>query len=571
MAAGLRIPYICSDMSEISNKYIGKLLSYTADLMELSGGNAFKARAYQRAGWMIERLPEPLADIAARGELGQVEGVGESLRQTLQEILDTGSFGFLDKLTEAVPAGVQEMLRLKGIGPKKISHIWKEMGIESLGELYYACIENRLAQEKGFGLKTQDKIREAIEFRQNNLGKYLYARLAPLGDSLIQELSDLLGPEVQISLTGDIRRKAEILTQVDILVDSSAREKVESWAAASGRFETEDMDGPGLGLTETESQAHVHIHFAEGDFGAALYQTTGTADHITAVNADMDRSYLNEQAIYAAAGLPFIEPELREGGGEIALAQINKLPDLINAKDIRGVVHTHSTWSDGAHSIRQMAEASMKMGYEYLVISDHSQSAFYANGLKPDRILQQHKEIDELNSALSPFRIFKSIESDIRSDGSLDYDGDVLASFDLVIASIHSQLAMDEDKATERLIRAIENPYTRILGHMTGRLLLAREGYPVDHTRIIDACAANGVVIELNANPNRLDIDWRWIRRALNKGVMISINPDAHSTEGIKDIAFGLAVARKGMLTADMCLNAKTLSAFEEWVSGNRN
>ncbi len=269
--------------------------------------------------------------------------------------------------------------------------------------------------------------------------------------------------------------------------------------------------------------------------------------------------FKSEKEIYDYYHLQYIEPELREGLNEVELAKENKIPILIDVKDLRGILHNHTTYSDGINTLKEMAEYCKKLGYEYLGICDHSKSAFYANGLNEERVIAQQQEIDELNKILFPFKIFKGIESDILNGGSLDYNEDILKTFDFIVASVHSNLKMNEEKATERLIKAIENPYTTILGHPTGRLLLSRAGYPINHKKVIDACAANGVIMELNAHPYRLDIDWRWIPYCLEKGVMISINPDAHETQGYHDMYYGTCVARKGMLTKEMCFNALSL------------
>jgi DNA polymerase (family 10) len=284
----------------------------------------------------------------------------------------------------------------------------------------------------------------------------------------------------------------------------------------------------------------------------------------------ISQSYNTEQAIYQAAGMPYIIPELREGLYEFDLAKENKLNDLIEFKDLKGILHNHSTYSDGKHTLAEMAIYCKELGYEYLGISDHSKAAFYAGGLTEETVRRQHQEIEKLNQQLKPFRIFKGIESDILHDGSLDYENEVLESFDFIVASIHSGLKMDEQKATQRLIKAIENPYTTILGHPTGRLLLRREGYPINHRMVIDACAGNGVVIEINANPWRLDIDWRWLPYALDKGVMISINPDAHEKDGYHDMIYGVHVARKGGLTKHMTFNALPLEAVEKYFKNKK-
>ncbi|MBA3972450.1 MAG: DNA polymerase/3'-5' exonuclease PolX, partial [Bacteroidetes bacterium] len=313
------------------------------------------------------------------------------------------------------------------------------------------------------------------------------------------------------------------------------------------------------------------ITCADKDFYLRLFETTASVDHLMQLSIKpIPANYHSEEEIFASIKMQYIQPELREGRTEVSLAQGNKIPELIEMKDLRGILHNHSTYSDGMNTLADMAIYCKELGYEYLGICDHSQSAFYAEGLKPDRVLAQHAEIEELNKKLFPFKIFKGIESDILNDGSLDYSEDILKTFDFIVASVHSNLKMNEEKATTRLIKAIENPYTTILGHPTGRLLLSRAGYPIDHKKVIDACAANGVIIELNAHPYRLDIDWRWIPYCLEKGVKISINPDAHEKSGYHDMYYGTCVARKGMLTKDMCFNSLSLNELERFFSNRK-
>ena len=301
--------------------------------------------------------------------------------------------------------------------------------------------------------------------------------------------------------------------------------------------------------------------------GSKLFSTTGPRAFLETFleksTADDFKNLATEEAVFEKAALPYLAPELRDDNRWLEAATP---PKLVTEKDVKSVMHLHTTYSDGLHSLRDMALYSKELGYEYMGLTDHSKSAFYANGLKPERVLAQMEEVDELNKELAPFKIFKGIESDILYDGSLDYEEDILKKFDFIIASVHSVLKMDKEKATTRLIRAIENPYTTILGHPTGRLLLSREGYPIDHKKVIDACAANKVILELNANPVRLDLDWTWIPYALEKGVKISINPDAHSKEGIHDIRYGVLAARKGGLTAEMCFNNLGLKEFEAFL-----
>ncbi|MBK8846974.1 MAG: DNA polymerase/3'-5' exonuclease PolX [Bacteroidetes bacterium] len=547
---------------EIAEKF--KLLS---QLMELHNANAFKIRSYQNAAFQIDRLSEVVLWELPSDDLEKLDGIGKSVAAKITELRDTGTITEIDNLLKATPVGVVQMMHIKGIGPKKVAALWRELGIETTGELLYACNENRLTELKGFGEKTQAQIKKAIEFIQGSAGKYHYAALEKTALSLMEQLknSELC---TEVSLTGAIRRKCEILESIELVCSTNRVQLLFDFIGQSGFAED-------LALKEDTITFHLQaipvVIFlcSETDFAKQLFLTTTNAAHLKQVQAcnveiDITKSTCNSEAqIYALYNLPFIEPELREGLGEIELGRQNALPTLIELSDLKGVLHNHSTWSDGIHTLEQMAKYCKELGYSYFGICDHSKSAFYANGLQPERVLQQQSEIDALNNKMAPFKIFKGIESDILSDGSLDYEEDILRRFDFVVASVHSNLKMDMDKATARLIRAIENPYTTILGHPTGRLLLAREGYPIKHKKVIDACAANGVVIELNAHPYRLDMDWRWVQYAIGKGVMISINPDAHAREGFHDMYFGVCVARKGMLTKTFTFNAKSTEEIE--------
>lgn len=537
--------------------------------MDVKGENRFRVSAYQRAARAIETLPDNVVKMLESGQLSKIKGLGGTMVTSIRSVVETGTFNHYEQLLKEIPSGVREMLMIKGLGPKKIRHIWLGMGIESMGELYYACNENRLMKEKGFGAKTQDKVRKAIEFYKNAQGKYHYARLLKIGNDCIKSLQKSLGKKTQIALTGEIRRKCEVLTQIDILVEQGHEEELQTWANDSKKYAPIGSPNKALfKVIELSTQVPISLHFAQKDFGQSLFESSATPTHLQAIGYSSEQAFESEEALYTSLGFPYIIPELREGRGEVERAKANQLPPaFITESDIKGIIHAHSTYSDGANTLKEMAVACQKLGYQYLGITDHSKSAFYANGLSEGRIEEQHKEIDRLNAQFEGFKIFKGIESDILNDGSLDYEDSVLASFDFIIASVHSNLSMPAEKANARLIKAIENPYTNILGHMTGRLLLVRNGYPVDHQKIIDACAANQVAIELNANPFRLDMDWRWIERAMEKGVMIAINPDAHSIVGYEDVQFGVAAARKGMLTPQMCLNTLTTKELAEFFS----
>ncbi|MCB9284462.1 MAG: DNA polymerase/3'-5' exonuclease PolX [Lewinellaceae bacterium] len=524
----------------MTNKEIAKSFQLLGELMELHGENPFKIRSYQNAYLNLRKMDQPLAELS-EAELASLKGVGEAISKKIRELVETGRMQTLERCKAQTPEGLQEILQVPGLGPKKIRMLWKELGIESIGELLYALNENRLLELKGFGLKTQEDLKQKLEFFQHNRHWFHYAAASALAGQLEETLQSRL-PGRRIERTGALRRKDNVVDRLEFLIE-----------------------GEEAAITLPETPMPVHIHFAAAArFGSAWAQTTGGADHwVQLAAAHPDE--VTEQRLFEQAGLPFVEPELRDNPAAIQWAQQGKLPVLVEAADLKGLLHAHSTYSDGMHTLRDMALEARALGYQYLGISDHSQSAFYANGLKPDRVLAQWTEIEALNAELAPFRIFKGIESDILNDGRLDYGADLLRGFDFVIASVHSNLRMDEEKATQRLITAIEDPHTRILGHPTGRLLLSRAGYPIDHRKVIDACAANGVAIELNANPYRLDLDWTWIPYALEKGVRIAINPDAHSKKGMLDMHYGLCSARKGGLTASGCLNALSAGEIEDF------
>lgn len=526
----------------MTTEEIAHALKLTAQLMELHEENPFKIKSIANAAYKLDKT-----DIELQGksleELEKIEGIGKGIAAKINELLTTGNLKELLEMASKTPKGVIEMLKIKGIGPKKVGQLWRELEIESIGELLYACNENRLVTLKGFGAKTQAQVKSQIEFFKSNVGKFHFASVEKFGLELVEFLKKKYKTEL-VALTGAMRRKCDIIEQVEILV------------AHSGKADGSDF--------ENRMGVEVNLMTCPAEeFQSKLFETTASPEHLKKIPNYKWQLAKSEEEIYKANGLSYIEPELREGLNEIDLAKENKLPKLIELSDLRGILHNHSTYSDGMNTLKEMAEYCKELGYEYLGMCDHSQSAFYAEGLKPDRVLEQHAEIDALNKKMAPFKIFKGIESDILNDGNLDYTEDVLKSFDFIVASVHSNLKMTEEKATARLLKAIENPYTTILGHPTGRLLLSRPGYPIDHKKVIDACAANGVIIELNAHPYRLDIDWRWIPYCLEKGVKISINPDAHEKSGYHDMYYGTCAARKGMLTKEMCFNALTLSEIE--------
>jgi DNA polymerase (family 10) len=532
----------------MDNKTIARYFSLLADLMELHNENPFKIKSYSFAGRHLRNIDIPLSGLSV-DELDKIEGVGKAISEKIFQLTHTGKFDLLEKFLAITPPGIIDLLQLKGIGPKKIAQLWKELEIESIGELEYACNENRLITLKGFGTKTQSNILEQINFIKQNSNKFLWANAEESANEILSELQTAY-PDVLISTCGNFRRKEIILEKIDFLIASDDEKTINE-------------------INEKYKQKSVSYYFCKKDeFYLKLLELSSDAEHygFLSYKIDAHKKYTSENEIYKDAGLPFIAPELRDNKLEWKLIEQNELNNLIEVKDIKGIVHAHSKYSDGANTLKDLAAYCKEQNFEYLVISDHSKSAFYADGLSEEKIAEQHAEIDKLNKQLFPFRIFKSIESDILFDGSLDYDKDVLKSFDLIIASVHSQLKMNEERAMLRLIKAIENPFTTILGHMTGRLLLSRPGYPVNHKKIIDACAANKVCIELNANPYRLDIDYSWINYCQERNVLISVNPDAHNLHGVHDIKYGVNAARKGGLLKKNTLNTLSRDKFEEYI-----
>lgn len=542
----------------LNNKQIANQFDLLAKLMELHDENPFKIRSYANAYLSLRKLEGDLSTMGKEA-IASIPGVGNAIADKIEELVTNGQMALLQKYKEMTPSGIQEMLSIKGLGPKKVKQIWKEMEITTIGELLYACNENRLVSYKGFGEKLQDEIKSKIEYFMDARGKFLYAHVIHHGESLVENLGNTF-PDQKFSLCGELRRKMPEVGGIEILTD----------------LEINDIQAAFLELNVIEENGLLYYqnipvsfyHASADSFYNQLFNLSGSESFLEEIQIP-EANYQSEEAVFNSINLQFIPAEYRETKEVISLYQ-NGLtpPQLIEVTDIKGIIHNHSTYSDGLHSLEQMSDYVKASGYEYFVISDHSKSAGYAGGLQEDRVVMQWREIDSLNLKYNEtFRVYKSIESDILSDGSLDYGDDLLKEFDLVIASVHSVLNMDVDRATSRLIKAIENPYTRILGHPTGRLLLARAGYPIDYKKVIDACAANGVVMELNANPQRLDIDWTWISYCMEKDVLVSINPDAHSKESIHYVKYGVVAARKGGLSKKACLCAKSRHEFDAWLS----
>lgn len=535
----------------MTNKQIALAFDELANLMELHEEDPFRIRSYASAYLTLRKLDTPLENLSD-AEIKEIKGVGAAIAGKIRELIDTGEMTALEKYRAQTPAGVRDLLEIGGFGPKKVRQVWQEMGIENPGELWYACNENRLVEYKGFGLKTQEDLKNKLAYFFQSRGK-LHLDTALAETEAVCAFLALKFPDAPMEAVGEVRRRCPVISSVEVLL---------AWEGELAPiFEGSDYEvkkrEDGKTIVKRGESAPVILHqCAPEEWGSRLFKLTGGTSFLEGFvqqNPGVDfRNLPSEDAVFEKAKHAFVAPELRE-------APPTPSPLLIEDQDIKGILHVHTTASDGLHSLRDMCEYTRSLGYAYIGITDHSQSAFYANGLKPDPVLAQMEEIDQLNLEMAPFRIYKGIESDILNDGSLDYEDALLEKFDFVIASVHSNLRMSVEKATERIIRAIEHPCTTILGHPTGRLLLSREGYPLDWDAVFEACAKHQVSIELNANPRRLDIDWTLIPKALAHGIQISINPDAHSKDGILHTKYGVMIARKGGLTAEGCLNAGEL------------
>jgi DNA polymerase (family X) len=568
----------------INKEKIIKILEEIAVLLTLSGENPFKSRAYSIAARNLEKVGDDLGDLMRQGRLFEIEGIGDAIGKKITELLSTGKLDYYEKLKASVPPGHLEMLKISGLGPKKIHVLYKELGITTVGELEYACHENRLVDLKGFGQKTQDNILSGIDRLKRYSERRLYDEVWIQANELIALLRENRDV-VEISIAGSLRRGNETVKDIDLLVSTRHPERLGGAFAASDSVASIIAQGDTKVSVTLQSGINTDLRIVtESEFPYALHHFTGSKEHNTAMRGrakamgikmneyglfrgDRNMVCRSEEEIFAMLGLQYIEPELRENMGEIEAAEKGMLPHLVEENDLRGIFHIHTNFSDGTDTLEIMVAAAKAMGLEYIGISDHSRSAYYAGGLKVEDIERQHALIDQLNKKHAPFHIFKGIESDIGPAGNLDYDQDVLEKFDFVIAAVHSNFNMPEAEMTVRLQKALANPYTTMLAHPTGRLLLSREPYAVNILKIIDCAAEYGKALELNANPHRLDLDWRACILAKEKGVKIAINPDAHSVAGLEHIKFGVKIARKGWLTRDDCLNCLTLGEMRTYLS----
>lgn len=555
----------------MTNKEITAVLQETADLIELTNGNPHRARAFSRAARSLDSLEGSVVDRLAKGTLTDIEGIGDAMADHVADVAETGTFPLHDELLNAVPPGLLDVMRVKGLGTKRTRRLWKELNITSLDELEAAAESDDITTLAGFGAKTQENILKNVRKLRQYDAQW---RLADAWSAVSSFLSSVRSQAAvhRAEHTGELRRQMETVEQAEVIVATDAPSKIRAWLQQNLEAQPSQNDNPVAAKLPEGIPLRIYLSVPD-QFGTNWWKTTGTSNHRRSFEAahGTPGDHQREEDLFAEAGLPVIPPELRENRGELEAAAADNLPSLITVDDLKGCLHNHSTYSDGSDSIETIAKAARERGYSYFGLCDHSQSLQIASGLSPAEVREQHDEVQRLNDTLTkdddpPFRIFHGIESDILRDGSLDYDDEVLSLLDFVVASVHSGFSMTEDEATKRILRAVQNPYTRILGHPTGRLLLVRDGYPIDHQRIIDACAEHEVAIELNANPYRLDLDWRWIQRATDKGVLISINPDAHATNELDYVKWGVAVGRKGWLTPNQCLNAKSLGDFTKWL-----
>jgi len=555
-------------MAALDASAVARLLREFGQRTALRGGNPFKAKAYARAADNLLTLSEPLDDLIAQDRLRDIPGVGEAIAEIIKRLHATGTHPGLERMREEVPEGVLDLLTVPGLRPEKVVKLHRELGVSSLGELEEAARSGRLAKVKGLGAALATKILQGLEIRRSALGRRHLHRAAELLQSAERHLKAARLGILRVTPAGDFRRGCELVRDLALIAEVQSLPQGPEQIAASEQLTVYLTDRAHLGVTlllSTGSATHIdELRALAADKGLTLDQR-GLSRGDTVIAA------ATEDHIYVALGLAPIPPELREGAGEIVLALAKKVPALVSDDDIRGILHAHTDRSDGVDTLEEMAAATRHKGYGYFGVADHSKSAHYAGGLSVDEIVAQQTEIDRLNRRYrGRFRIFKGIESDILPDGSLDYPEDVLATFDFVVASVHSRFKLDRDTQTERIVRAVANPHTTILGHMTGRQLLRRKGYDVDVEKILAACAEHGVAVEINANPWRLDLDWRWHRKALELGCMMSINPDAHSTDEIALTHWGVEMARKGGVSKSCVLNCLSLDKFTAYLEARR-
>ena len=566
---------------------IASVLDEIATFMELTGENPFKIRAYSAGARILENMTEDLGELIDGGKLADIPGLGEALVDKITTLRRDGVLPFHQKLKASIPAGLLEVMQIPGLGPKKVRALWTLLAVEDLAKLKEVCESGAVAELKGFGAKTQDKILEGIKNRIAYGKRHRWYEAAAIAEPILAGLRAL--PQVShAESAGSLRRARETVGDLDFLVASSEPKPIMDWFVAYPGVKEVTAHGETKSSVRFENglQADLRVVPAE-QFYFALHHFTGSKEHNVAMRhralgrglsmsewgfKSVDDKTIapgakNEEEVFQALGLPWIPPELREGNGEIDAAEAGQLPKLVQLSDLHGVFHNHTTESDGDHTLDQMAAAAEAHGWDYLGISDHSKSSFQAGGLDEARLAKQLEDIAQLNASKKyRVRVLSGSEVDILKDGTLDFSDDVLARLDFVVASVHNLFTLDREAQTARIIKAIENEHVDMVGHLTGRLLNRREPYDVDIAKVIDAAAANDTIIELNANPWRLDLDWRWWRRAAEKGVLCSINPDAHDIDQLAFAAHGVRIARKGWLTPEQVLNTRSLPEVLSWL-----
>jgi DNA polymerase (family 10) len=568
----------------LDNAQVAEAFSAASTLLELTGDNPHRVRSYASVARTLEKLPRPAAEMLADGTLTDVKGIGEGTAVRVRELLETGRLALLEELRAKVPAGVLDLLQVPGLGPKRAREIWQALGVTNLVELEYACLENRLRDLKGFGEKTQESVLKGIGFLKRSQGRRLISQARSAAERVLGRLQREPAA-LRLAVTGPVRRMVATVEEVELLATAHETEPLIETFCGMTFVERVVSRGPTFAKVALEDGTPVSLRVVpEASFFAALVVRTGSAEHVEALTrAAVARGFRlaedglfegdqlvlleEEEDVYRAAGLPFVPPERREG----ADATRPVPDDLVAMRDVRGVLHAHSTWSDGAYSIREMAERAVQMGFSWFAICDHSKTASYAHGLDETRVRLQWAEVDALNaSGEVGIPVLKGIETDILPDGSLDLDEATLRGFDVVVGSVHAAFRQAPTVMTERLLRAVASPWIHVLGHPTGRLLLGREGYEFDVERVLDACAASGTAVELNANPHRLDLDERWLPAAARRGVPIAIDPDAHDLKGIEDVIYGVGAARRAGLRRSEVLTTLSVEEFRGWCAARR-
>ena len=561
----------------LDRKIAARVLREAAALLEVQGENVYRVRALANASRIVERIEGDLEALVESGEILEIKGVGKGTAAILKQLSAGERPEILADAEKVVPAGVREMLTIPGLGPKKVRALWGDLGLVSIGELEYACRENRLVELPGFGAKTQDKLIDAIRFSRMADERRLINQAWSDAAELASSLSAVDGVEKAL-VGGEVRRRCETVGSLDLVVTAVEETYVADGLANLLNQVQQNATGQFSGVAEDGFVVRVRV-VPPTETAAAILWSTGSDDHLFALaeraasaglrldenglwRGDARIECADEQAMYEALGCQWVAPELREGEDEVERAVADTLPELVVLEDLLGVLHNHTTDSDGAATVEEMAAAARGHGWSFFGVADHSPVASYANGVSAERLRDQWRRIDDLNASMPGFRVVKGIEADILTDGSLDIPEGCEEGLEYVVASVHSAFRLAEEAQTDRLVRAVSHPACRVLGHPTGRLLLARPGYAVDLDRVLSACAEHGVAVEINASPYRLDLDWRWARRALDLGLKLVINPDAHSTEGLEDVRWGVAVARKAGATAADLINCSDIEDF---------